>query len=41
MLRLQGVNVIIALIVAFAILHLAFTPEHHSVRTTWATLLVF
>ncbi|MEL6299419.1 MAG: ferric reductase-like transmembrane domain-containing protein [Pseudomonadota bacterium] len=39
MLRLQGINVVIALIVAFAILHLAFAPEHHSTRTTWATLL--
>lgn len=39
MLRLQGINVIIAIIAVFAITHLAFTPEQHSLRTTMSTLL--
>ena len=39
MLRLQGINVIIAIIAVFVILHLAFIPEQHSVRTTLSTLL--
>lgn len=39
MLRLQGVNAIIALITAFVLLHLAFSPEQHTVRTTLSTLL--
>ena len=39
MLRLQGINAIIALITVFVVLHLAFVPEQHSVRTTMSTLL--
>ena len=39
MLRLQGINAIIALIVVFAVLHLALTPEEHTFRTTVSTLL--
>lgn len=39
MLRLQGINAIIAVIVLFVILHLGFAPEHHSVRTTAFTTL--
>ncbi|MEM9627782.1 MAG: ferric reductase-like transmembrane domain-containing protein [Pseudomonadota bacterium] len=39
MLRLQGINAIIALIAAFVLLHLAFVPEQHAVRTTMSTLL--
>ncbi|MEL7446523.1 MAG: ferric reductase-like transmembrane domain-containing protein [Pseudomonadota bacterium] len=39
MLRLQGINAIIALIVVFAALHLTLTPEEHTFRTTVSTLL--
>lgn len=39
MLRLQGINAIIALITVFVVLHLAFVPEQHAVRTTMSTLL--
>ncbi|MEM8541105.1 MAG: ferric reductase-like transmembrane domain-containing protein [Pseudomonadota bacterium] len=39
MLRLQGINVIIAIIAVFVVLHLAFIPEQHSIRTTMSTLL--
>lgn len=39
MLRLQGLNAIILLMVGFAVLHLAFAPEYHSFRTTASTLL--
>lgn len=39
MLRLQGVNAIIAIIAGFVVLHLTFAPEQHSVRTTMSTLL--
>lgn len=39
MLRLQGINAIIALIAVFVVLHLAFAPEQHTFRTTMSTLL--
>ncbi|WFE91089.1 ferric reductase-like transmembrane domain-containing protein [Roseibium porphyridii] len=39
MLRLQGINAIIALVGVFAVLHLSFAPEQHSLRTTLSTLL--
>ncbi len=39
MLRLQGINAIIALISVFIVLHLAFVPEEHTIRTTLSTLL--
>lgn len=39
MLRLQGINAIVALIAVFVLLHLALPPEHHTVRTTMSTLL--
>ncbi len=39
MLRLQGINAIIALITTFVVLHLAFVPEEHTIRTTFSTLL--
>jgi predicted ferric reductase len=39
MLRLQGINAIIAFISVFVVLHLAFTPEQHTLRTTFSTLL--
>ena len=39
MLRLQGVNAIVAMLVLFAILHLCFAPEQHTVRTTVTTML--
>lgn len=39
MLRLQGINVIIAIIAVFVVLHLAFIPEQHTLRTTMSTLL--
>ena len=39
MLRLQGINAVIAVLVAFVVLHLAFVPEQHSVRTTFSTML--
>ncbi len=39
MLRLQGVNTIVAVLVLFAILHLSFAPEQHTVRTTVTTML--
>ena len=39
MLRLQGINAIIALILVFVVLHLAFVPEQHTLRTTLSTLL--
>jgi len=39
MLRLQGINATIALIAAFTVLHLAFVPEEHTLRTTFSTLL--
>lgn len=39
MLRLQGINAIIALITAFVLMHLAFVPEEHTFRTTFSTLL--
>ncbi|MGX9355006.1 ferredoxin reductase family protein [Roseobacteraceae bacterium S113] len=39
MLRLQGINAVIALIAAFVVLHLAFVPEEHTIRTTFSTLL--
>lgn len=39
MLRLQGINAIIAVITVFAVLHLAFVPEDHTFRTTFSTLL--
>lgn len=39
MLRLQGVNAVIAVLAAFVVLHLAFVPEQHSLRTTFSTLL--
>ncbi|SLN13419.1 Flavohemoprotein [Roseovarius albus] len=39
MLRLQGINAIIALIAVFALLHLAFVPDAHTFRTTISTLL--
>ncbi len=39
MLRLQGINIIVALIAIFVILHLAFIPEQHTLRTTFSTLL--
>ena len=39
MLRLQGINAIIALIAAFVVLHLAFASEQHTLRTTLSTTL--
>lgn len=39
MLRLQGVNAIVALIVLFVLLHLGFAPEQHTIRTTATTML--
>ncbi len=39
MLRLQGINAIVAFIAIFVVLHLAFEPEQHTLRTTMATLL--
>ena len=39
MLRLQGINAIVTLIAVFTVLHLAFAPEQHSIRTTASTLL--
>lgn len=39
MLRLQGVNIIVGIIVLFIGLHLVFAPEHHDVRTTGTTML--
>ena len=39
MLRLQGINVIVAIIAVFVVAHLAFTPEQHTIRTTMSTLL--
>ena len=39
MLRLQGINAIIALIAVFALLHLAFVPDAHTLRTTISTML--
>lgn len=39
MLRLQGINAVIAVIAVFIVLHLAFVPEQHSIRTTFSTLL--
>ncbi len=39
MLRLQGINAIVALIAVFVLLHLAFVPEQHTLRTTLSTLL--
>ncbi|WP_108879899.1 ferric reductase-like transmembrane domain-containing protein [Anderseniella sp. Alg231-50] len=39
MLRLQGINAVIAVLVAFVVLHLVFVPEQHSIRTTFSTLL--
>ena len=39
MLRLQGINAIIAFIALFIILHWGFAPEHHSTRTTAPTML--
>lgn len=39
MLRLQGINAIIAVLALFVILHLGFAPEHHSARTTAFTML--
>lgn len=39
MLRLQGINALIAIIAVFFALHLAFAPEHHALRTTLSTLL--
>jgi len=39
MLRLHGINVIIVILSIFVVLHLAFTPEQHTFRTTFSTLL--
>ena len=39
MLRLQGINALIAIIAVFVVLHLAFAPEQHTIRTTLSTLL--
>lgn len=39
MLRLQGINAILVFIAAFVVLHIAFAPEQHTVRTTMSTLL--
>ncbi len=39
MLRLQGVNIIVGIIILFMGLHFAFAPEHHDVRTTGTTML--
>lgn len=39
MLKLQGINAIIAVIILFVILHLGFSPEHHTARTTAFTML--
>ena len=39
MLRLQGINAIIAFIALFIILHWGFAPEHHTIRTTATTML--
>ncbi|WP_299474436.1 ferric reductase-like transmembrane domain-containing protein [uncultured Roseibium sp.] len=39
MLRLQGINAIIAVIAVFTLLHLAFVPDQHTLRTTFSTLL--
>ena len=39
MLRLQGINAIVALVLVFIVLHLGFAPEHHTTRTTATTML--
>ena len=39
MLRLQGINVILAIISLFIIIHLGLAPEHHGIRTTATTML--
>lgn len=39
MLRLQGINAIVATIALFVALHLAFVPEQHNLRTTLSTLV--
>ncbi|MEO0890844.1 MAG: ferric reductase-like transmembrane domain-containing protein, partial [Pseudomonadota bacterium] len=39
MLRFQGINVIVAIIALFIILHLGFAPEQHTARTT-ATMML-
>lgn len=39
MLRLQGINTIIAAIALFIIVHWGFVPEHHTVTTTATTML--
>jgi len=39
MLRLQGINSLVGIVAIFMIIHLAFAPEHHTVRTTGSTLL--
>lgn len=39
MLRLQGINAIIAVIAVFVVAHFVFVPEQHTIRTTMSTLL--
>ncbi len=39
MLRLQGINAILGVILVFMVLHLSFAPEHHDIRTTTTTML--
>lgn len=39
MLKMKGVYAIIGLLAVFAILHVGFSPEQHSPRTTGTTLL--
>ncbi|MFN3211952.1 MAG: ferric reductase-like transmembrane domain-containing protein [Henriciella sp.] len=39
MLRLQGINAILAIVAVFMVLHLGFAPEHHTTRTTLTTML--
>jgi len=39
MLRLQGINIIIAILALFVALHLGLAPEHHNARTTATTML--
>lgn len=39
MLKRQGINAIVAVVLLFIVLHLGFAPEHHSMRTTAFTTL--